>query len=599
MFESSTIPHVLRRRLNGRTRYIRQGTGTPAILIHGVGMNAEIWAPQISALARNYDVIAYDLLGHGGSSLPPVDASLSDCSDQLKSLIDGLNLRSAHLIGHSMGALVALDFTLAYPGYLSSVVALNAVYCRTPEQRQSILRRAAALETGDQEWQEETIARWFGVSPPKQLVDQAEIVRQSLRAIDPHGYARAYQVFAISDETHKHRLETLTLPTLFMTGELDINSTAQMSQAMAKAAPQGRCEIITGARHMMALTHPIETNKRLLDFLGTRQGAAAPSALVETNSFRQALGSFVTGITIVSTIQANGEPRGFTANSFTSVSLDPPLVLVCIGKAASSFPIFSETKHFAINVLAEHQKETSSLFASKSTEKFSRTNWFAGPAGSPIIRGSAAWFDCFRHQIVDAGDHIILIGKVVGFGNSAANPLGYCRGAYLNFSLSQNVVAATSQPTRVGAILERDGAVLLVEGPNGGLDLPTGVRLDPRSDPTSLRGMLELAGATARLNFLFAVFEDTSETSPSISIYYRGTVDGDPAANGSMRFIRFEEIAWESLPNDAIRTMLKRYVRERSEDTFGVYVGDASRGKVKSLSLTDAVGLEQKEILRK
>jgi flavin reductase (DIM6/NTAB) family NADH-FMN oxidoreductase RutF len=305
---------------------------------------------------------------------------------------------------------------------------------------------------------------------------------------------------------------------------------------------------------------------------------------VDPKTFRQALGAFPTGVTIVSTLQEDGQPRGFTANSFTSVSLEPPLVLVCIGKTASSYPVFSAAPHFSVSVLAENQKDVSSLFASKSPDKFSTARWHPGPVGSPVIEGAAAWFDCRRHQVVDAGDHIILIGEVMGFSHSNASPLGYCRGAYLTYSLSQDAVAAAGHRTQVGAILEKDNSILFLENADGSLRLPTGTSLEPVSDDKSLRGTLRCLGIDANLNFLFAVFEDPRAGAASTSIYYRGTIDTIPASDGRLRLVRLDEIPWERIKDDAVRSMLSRFVRERNEDTFGVYVGDADQGMVKALA---------------
>ncbi|HYB08518.1 MAG TPA: flavin reductase family protein [Alphaproteobacteria bacterium] len=305
---------------------------------------------------------------------------------------------------------------------------------------------------------------------------------------------------------------------------------------------------------------------------------------IDSKAFRYALGAFVTGVTVVATLGPDGTPRGFTANSFTSVSLDPPLVLVCIAKTASSYPVFSQTANFSISVLAEAQKDISSLFASKASDKFALAPWRRGVTGSPIIDGVAAWFDCRRRDVVEAGDHIILIGEVVGFDHSSANPLGYCRGAYIAFSLSQAALAGTDSRTKVGVILEREGALLLVEEAGGVLDLPTGSRLEPASDPASLRGVLMRLGLDAKLGFLFAVFEDPSAAAKTMSIYYRGEVDGAVPVGSQVHLVPFEEIPWPKLRDEAVRSMLRRYVREREEDAFGIYVGDTDRGTVQALA---------------
>ena len=305
-----------------------------------------------------------------------------------------------------------------------------------------------------------------------------------------------------------------------------------------------------------------------------------PTAAIDTLELRKALGAFVTGVTIVTTVDETGTPRGFTANSFTSVSLEPPLLLVCLAKNASSYPVFSQAQQFAVNILAEHQRDASHTFASKIPDRFAQVDWRSGASGSPILPDSAAWFDCRMHQTVDAGDHIILIGQVIAFEHSSANPLGYCRGSYLTFGLEQAAVAAPGQKTWVGAILEHDGRVLFIEDNNGGFKLPSSASLGNINEPKSLRGAVKALGVEADIGFLFAVFEDAK--SGVLSIYYRGNIHS-ANLDGSARLVGFEAIPWHKLPNEAVRSMLRRYVSERLEDQFGVYVGDLSTGKVHSL----------------
>ena len=127
----------------------------------------------------------------------------------------------------------------------------------------------------------------------------------------------------------------------------------------------------------------------------------------DLRELRNAFGTFMTGVTIITTREQSGIPRGFTANSFCSVSLDPPLVSVCIGKSADSVDIFTEADRFAINILAEDQIETSGLFASKRADKFDITPWEESEGHCPVLTGTCAWFDCEVHQKVDAGDHIL------------------------------------------------------------------------------------------------------------------------------------------------------------------------------------------------
>ncbi|CAN7366330.1 alpha/beta fold hydrolase [Bosea sp. LjRoot9] len=588
MSERGAISYQDRTGALARAAFVRSGRGAPVLLVHGVGMQASVWADQIEELSKRHDVVAVDMLGHGGSSLPPADARLSDYADALLALIDGLGLRNVHLVGHSMGALVSLEFALSHPSRLASVTAMNATFCRTSAQREAIAQRLAALEdaSASTAWAA-TITRWFGDPVPASWSHAAATVHALLDAVDPVGYARTYRLFATSDAAHRDRLAGLSVPALFITGEGDPNSTPEMSLAMARLAPGSRAEIVPGERHMMSLTAPSEISRRLLAFFA--QAEAAP---FDKGDFRKALGSFLTGVTVVATLQEDGEPRGFTANSFTSVSLDPPLVLVCIAKTASSCPVFSKAGHFSVNILAESQADISNLFATRSADKFARTAWRKGPAGSPILNDVAAWFDCRQHELIEAGDHVILIGEVMGFDHAPANPLGYCRGTHVAFGLSLDSFSAKGGRMRVGAILEHEHAILFVAGEGGRLDLPEGASLGAGGDPASLSGRMNHLGIKADLGFLFAVFEDREPPSAT-SIYYRGRLLQVPEPSGAVHLVPFDEIPWERLRDEAIRSMLRRYVRERSEDSFGVYIGDTESGTVQPLAKSPTKPLAQ------
>lgn len=589
------------------TAYRTEGEGEPIVFVHGVGMNKDVWAPQLEAFATTHRVVAYDMLGHGGSRLPPAEPTLSDYADQLRRLLDALSIDRAIIVGHSMGALVALAFAMAHPGRVLRLVALNAVYDRTPEQRAAIEARAARLaQEGIGATLDGTLARWFGEPGDGSLTARARQVRSWLEAADPVGYARTYGLFATADDAFVGKLDRLAVPALFLTGEHDLNSSPEMSRRMAEIASKGMARVIPGERHMMSFTSPETVNPILRNFLsipvgpdtpaqaglrergpgsGARKqgGVAVADPAIDVRELRRALGAFVTGVTVVTTIDAAGAPRGFTANSFSSVSLDPPLVLVCVAKTASSCPVFSAAKGYAVNILAEGQREVSGTFASRSADKFGAVSWRKGRTGSPILDGVAAWLDCELHDTVDAGDHVILIGRVLAFDHAPANPLGYCRGNYVDFGLARDALeVAGGQRTRVGAILERAGLLLLLtDGKTGAVSLPVAAHLGERGDARSLAGTVAGLGVEAEIGFLFAVFEDARSTTHSI--YYRGEVYGGEPDPFRARFYAFDDIPWDRLPDDAVRSMLRRYVSERREDTFGVYVGGVENGVVQAL----------------
>ena len=146
-------------------------------------------------------------------------------------------------------------------------------------------------------------------------------------------------------------------------------------------------------------------------------------------SFRSVLGHFATGITVI-TAMDDDEPVGIAANSFTSVSLDPPLVLFCAAKTSTTWPRIRRAGHFTVNVLDEHQEHISRLFAAKGADRFSQIEWKAGKRG-PILDDVHAYLDCTIEDEHDAGDHVIVVGRVHELGLTAdAGPLLFYQGRY-------------------------------------------------------------------------------------------------------------------------------------------------------------------------
>lgn len=146
--------------------------------------------------------------------------------------------------------------------------------------------------------------------------------------------------------------------------------------------------------------------------------------------FRNALGSFTTGITIVTALGKDGQKIGMTANSFNSVSLDPALVLWSIAKDSSCFEDFIAAKSFAIHVLSDEQQELSNRFAKSGADKFAGIECHNGLSGVPILPHYSACFQCSLEHQYEGGDHIILVGKVIEFVDNGHNPLVFYRGQY-------------------------------------------------------------------------------------------------------------------------------------------------------------------------
>lgn len=235
---------------NSSSRY------APIVMIHGVGMQQAYWAPQVNALQQEFFVITYDMWGHGQTPANPAATHLPDFTAQLIALLTELNIDCAHVVGHSMGGLVALDFGIQHPDRAVSITVLNSVYNRTEEQRAPVLRRAHDLADHGVMKIDQTLERWFG-TPQDTLYPAAEALsRRLLESVNPAGYANAYMVFATADDAQNDTLAALEVTATFATGDGDPNSTPEMSETMARIAPHGTCVVLRDQRHMMSLTAP-------------------------------------------------------------------------------------------------------------------------------------------------------------------------------------------------------------------------------------------------------------------------------------------------------------------------------------------------------
>ncbi len=145
---------------------------------------------------------------------------------------------------------------------------------------------------------------------------------------------------------------------------------------------------------------------------------------------RNALGNFATGITVITALDENNEPKGMTANSFSSVSLEPPLVSWCVGRESRLFDLFQTTTHFAVNILHSGQQSVSQLFANPDENKFEQTPWHKGINGLPLLDDCRCQFQCEIVHRYSGGDHCILIGRILDFTSQPMDPLIFHGGKY-------------------------------------------------------------------------------------------------------------------------------------------------------------------------
>lgn len=151
---------------------------------------------------------------------------------------------------------------------------------------------------------------------------------------------------------------------------------------------------------------------------------------VDPAEFRQLLGRFATGVTVVTAVDAQGRPHGMTANSLSSVSLHPPLILLAVEKIAVIHPVLLAAPRFVVNILRHDQEALSRRFARKEDDRFDGIGYAPATDGIPILDGVLAHIECERWAIHDAGDHTLVIGRVTGGAVAEGRPLAYFRGGY-------------------------------------------------------------------------------------------------------------------------------------------------------------------------
>jgi pimeloyl-ACP methyl ester carboxylesterase len=276
-----TVAELPRQFSSAGIAYHRCGEGPAIVLVHGVGLRAESWLPQIEALGGRYTIYAIDLPGHGESvRLARVAPSIRDYTEAVRAFIEEIVAAPVLVAGHSLGALVTVDLAATVPEACRGIAALNGVFQRPQDARGAVEERARRLReqigaAPDPVMARAPVERWFGTNPTGRNAEMAAACTAWLEANDIAGYAAAYTAFAETDGASAAALPGLAMPALFLTGEHDPNSTPAMSVAMAGRVTGAEAIVVRGAAHMAGLTHPQEVNDVLLDFLGRIGGDTA------------------------------------------------------------------------------------------------------------------------------------------------------------------------------------------------------------------------------------------------------------------------------------------------------------------------------------
>lgn len=247
-------------------RYAVEGSGPPVLLIHGVGARLDAWDGVVTALGGRFTTIRYDLRGHGHSTKAPGPYSATLFAADACALLDHLGVARCHVVGHSLGGLVAQRLALDAPGRVDRLVLLSTVGGRNEDERRRVLERRAIVEHGiPGEHFRRSLDRWF--TDAFQRANPELIERYAARNMenDPAAYAAAYRVLATTDLIDE--LPGIQAPTLIATGEGDIGSNPRMARLMHERIPGSRLQILPGLRHSILVEAPEVVARLLAGFL--------------------------------------------------------------------------------------------------------------------------------------------------------------------------------------------------------------------------------------------------------------------------------------------------------------------------------------------
>ena len=237
----------------------------PIVFVHGVGLTHEIWQPQLEFF-NYHSTLAYDILGHGKSSLEKKEITFDDFSEQLIELIDHLNIKKIHLVGFSIGSLIARNFATKHNKRLHTLTLLGSIYKRTEEQQKIVNQR---FEQAKQELKlsKQALKRWFTDEYLENNPKIYEKISSILSANNMNNFLKVYELFV----KHKNDEEfsKITASTMIMTGEYDIGSTVKMSQELNTLISKSQLKIIKDGKHLCSIECADNVNLTIKNFIGS------------------------------------------------------------------------------------------------------------------------------------------------------------------------------------------------------------------------------------------------------------------------------------------------------------------------------------------
>jgi flavin reductase (DIM6/NTAB) family NADH-FMN oxidoreductase RutF/pimeloyl-ACP methyl ester carboxylesterase len=415
--------------------------GDPSILmLPAGGQTKETLHAAAAALAEaGRYAICVDLRGHGESQYASdgrydLDAYVED----VRAVLAQLPARPV-VIGVSVGGLAALAALGESDTPLATGLLLVGVTLWVDAAVQAeIVGRFRSLEAGFDSLEDVRLAI-AQLHPQEPEPTLGQLSHSLVHAADERYYwrwdprATGQLDLARASARLEAAARQLTVPTLLIRGASHETADQEAPARIANLIPGAESVEIPGAGHLVVTECTDDFNAAIIEFLERRVPREQTTYLEGSDPrlLREALGCFGTGVTVVTTLDDAGRPIGLTANSFTSVSLDPPLILFCLAKSSASLAIFERAAGFAVNVLQIGQQAASSRFARRDGERFEGHDWERWGAGSPILKNALASFDCAKFAEHPAGDHVVFIGTVrqVRF-SPQRDPLLFFRGRY-------------------------------------------------------------------------------------------------------------------------------------------------------------------------
>ena len=235
----------------------------PIVFIHGVGLTNEIWEPQLEFF-KKYSTISYDILGHGKSKLEKKDINFDDFSNQLIDLIDELKINKIHLVGFSIGSLIARNFATKFNNRLKSLILLGSIYKRT-EQQQKIVSDRYDQAKQELKLSKQALKRWFTDEYLEKNPNTYEKISSILSANNMQNFLKVYELFVYHKNDEK--FDEIKVNTLVMTGEHDVGSTVEMSKELDNIIQNSQFKIIKDGKHLCGIECSDEVNLTIKKFI--------------------------------------------------------------------------------------------------------------------------------------------------------------------------------------------------------------------------------------------------------------------------------------------------------------------------------------------